>query len=104
MSECDFGAMEAANTIVEAVQSQNEYELHLLLEKSKVDLNEKDQMGRTVLFHAACRGNSEITKLLLENGADATVSDKNGNTPLHLSGYCEIIDLLISYGADVNAR
>lgn len=104
MSKCDFGAMEAANTIVEAVQSQNEYELHLLLVKSEVDLNEKDQMGRTVLFHAACRGNSEITKLLLENGADATVSDKNSNTPLHLSGYCEIIDLLVSYGADVNAR
>ncbi|XP_062592961.1 acyl-CoA-binding domain-containing protein 6-like, partial [Saccostrea cucullata] len=103
MSENDFGAMESASTIIEAVQNQNVHELSMLVDKGEYDLNKRDKMGRTVLFFAVCRGNSEITKILLENGADATIVDRNGNTPLHWSGHCEIIDLLMIYGGDVFA-
>ena len=104
MSECEFDAMESANSIVEAVQNQNEHDLCLMIERGGIDLNIRDNVGRTVLFHAACRGNSAITKILLENGADSTLYDRNGNTPLHLTGHCDVIDLLVSYGADVHAR
>lgn len=104
MLECDFGVMEVVNIIVEVVQGQNEYELYFFFEKSEVDLNEKDQMGRIVLFYVVCRGNLEIIKLLLENGVDVMVFDKNGNMFLYLSGYCEIIDLFVFYGVDVNVR
>ncbi|XP_061163107.1 ankyrin repeat domain-containing protein 46-like [Saccostrea echinata] len=104
MSEKEFGAMESASTITEAVQNQNVHELYMLVDKGGYDLNKRDKMGRTVLFFAACRGNSEITRILLENGADARIVDRNGNTPLHWSGHCEIIDLIVSYGGDVFAR
>nr|XP_022341616.1 ankyrin repeat domain-containing protein 46-like [Crassostrea virginica] len=104
MSECEFDAMESANSIVEAVQNQNEHDLCLMIERGGIDLNIRDNVGRTVLFHAVCRGNSAITKILLENGADSTLYDRNGNTPLHLTGHCDVIDLLVSYGADVHAR
>ena len=104
MSEYYFGAMESANTITEAVQNQDIHELCMLIEKGKHDLNKQDKMGRTVLFFAVCRGNSEMTKILLENGADAAILDRNGNSPLHWSGHCDVIELLVNYGGDVFAR
>ena len=55
----------------------------------------------------------EITKLLLQNGADvhAKLIDSNGNeTPLHSAcsveadGQKEIVEILIEFGANVNAE
>jgi len=49
-----------------------------------------------------------ITAMLLKHGAEATVTSKNGSTPLHLA--CErqahekLIELLVSHGADINAK
>jgi ankyrin repeat protein len=46
--------------------------------------------------------------MLLKYGAEATVTSKNGSTPLHLT--CErkahekLIELLVSHGADINAK
>ena len=54
-----------------------------LLIESGADINAKNTNGQSVLFSSA---RVEITKFLLENGADAGVIDKTGNTPLHIIG------------------
>ena len=46
-----------------------------------------------------------MVKLLLENGADCNVRDKQERRPLHWAsylGYTSIIRLLVEHGADVN--
>ena len=46
-----------------------------------------------------------MVELLLENGANCNIQDKQERRPLHWAsyvGYVEIIKLLVQYGADVN--
>jgi len=61
------------------------------------------------LLDAAGKGNYEITKLLLENGANVNVRNDIDYTPLHnamgkAEKYVKTSELLIQHGADVNAR
>ena len=84
--------------------------LQLLLAHG-ADVNEKDDSGWSLLHYAT--GKPDITKLLLEKGADPNVVDReNGCTPLHYvaSGseegkdYKTVAELLISHGTNVNAK
>ena len=71
-----------------------------------VDVNAKDEDGRTPLLHAAYQGNNEIAELLLANGADVNAKNEVDTTPLHhaaLYGHKETVELFITNGADVNA-
>jgi ankyrin repeat protein len=102
--------------------------ISLLLEKG-ADVNVKDNDGKTPL-HCACgyngcespillvgetplhkaswKGHESVISLLLENGADVNINDKDGKTPLHYAcGYngCEsIVSLLLEKGADIEAK
>src|SRR5713101_704704 len=51
-------------------------------------------------------GKVEITRFLIEHGADATSLASDGRTPLHeasWSGSVEVARLLVDYGADATA-
>ncbi len=51
----------------------------------------------------ACNGNLEIVRYLLDNGADMTIVNSGGCTPLHTAaehGHFEIAKLLLERGAD----
>jgi ankyrin repeat protein len=45
----------------------------------------------------------EVIKVLLEHGADPTLTDHGGDTALHVTRSVEAITLLAAHGADVNA-
>ncbi|CAB0035966.1 unnamed protein product [Trichogramma brassicae] len=47
-------------------------------------INVPDAHGRTPLHFALFRNNKKLVKLLLENGADPTIIDKDGWTTLHI--------------------
>ncbi|CAB0033812.1 unnamed protein product [Trichogramma brassicae] len=49
-----------------------------------VQLNDRDDLGRTPLHWALIRGNRKVVKCLLERGADPTTIDTGGSTPLHV--------------------
>ena len=59
------------------------------------------------LIAAAKRGDTELCKRLLENGADVNAADEVGWTPLHsaaANGKTETCKLLLENGADINAE
>ena len=91
-----------------AVRTNNINELMNLVEQG-VDINWQDSRveGMTALHEAAQKGNIEIVRYLLQNGADINSKNHNGLSPLHIAAYCGekiIVDTLIAAGAEVNIQ
>lgn len=90
-----------------AVVSNDAAEVTGLL-KGQANPNTRDpDTGLTVLMMAACQGNPQIVKLLLDAGADCLTADrKTGATALHKAGQggnLEVARLLLEHGAFVDA-
>ncbi|XP_077268354.1 uncharacterized protein LOC143900633 [Temnothorax americanus] len=71
-----------------------------------VSPNHQDEHGRTPLHISACRGYTEMVRLLLKKGADPNQRDCIGNTPLHLAtvnNKLSVVMLLLTAGTDVLA-
>lgn len=83
--------------------------LSRLLSKNK-SINTRNGVGRTMLNDACSNKSIMIASRLLEMGANVNNADQDGGTPLHdaieaevKSSKLELVKLLITYGADVNA-
>ena len=68
-----------------------------------------DLQGRTPLHWAVAIGQPEAVKRLLRHGADPNIQDVWGHTSLHLAVLNpdlspEMVQILITAGADVNLR
>jgi len=62
--------------------------------KEGVDINEKDEEFRnTPLNTAIANDNESMALLLLENGADASIQDNEGNNALHYAVEHNMIDV-----------
>jgi hypothetical protein len=72
-----------------------------------VDMDARDEDGRTALMVASEGGELEIVKLLIKKGADVNSKDVSGYTALMYVAYngnLDIAELLIRNKADVSAR
>lgn len=73
-----------------------------------VDVNQTDSKGDAPLIIAAYEGYAEVTRLLLEAGADVGALDPGMKaTALHAAAYAGRLDtakLLIQHGIDINKR
>lgn len=61
----------------------------------------------TPLIRATLNRSPRVMEMLLKYGASTTVSDMNGNTPLHLAasfGNSELVQLLLSYNCPKNTE
>ncbi|XP_066547734.1 ankyrin repeat domain-containing protein 45 isoform X2 [Amia ocellicauda] len=75
-------------------------------EKHTMFLQEKDDVGRNILFAACMLGRSEVARELVKRGSDVNESTARGYTPLHCSalwGQLETVKMLVELGADMQA-
>ncbi|XP_046643175.1 serine/threonine-protein phosphatase 6 regulatory ankyrin repeat subunit B-like [Daphnia pulicaria] len=82
--------------------------LNLFLESGKVDINETTpKFGRNALHMAVTKSNTAAADFLLSKGANPNVTDKDGDTPLHVAAEyakdMDIVELLLNHpDVDVN--
>lgn len=69
--------------------------LRFLIFDMKANIELKDQDGQTALHYAASCGHTDIVKYLIGLGANTTVKDADGATPLDIASDQEIVNLLL---------
>uniref|UniRef100_K1PRS0 Inversin n=1 Tax=Magallana gigas TaxID=29159 RepID=K1PRS0_MAGGI len=82
-----------------AVADGNEAIVRALTSVENCNVSALDNMFRTPLHWAAVLGHSAVVALLLENGAEYSVSDSNGATPLHYAAqnnHHETVEVFLS--------
>ena len=75
----------------------------------KADINEQQPIttalsAQTALMYAAQKGHEEMTKYLLDRGADKKLRDKHNNTALMLAEKKQNREIIIMLGGDPDAR
>lgn len=81
-------------------------EIAKILLDAGADINAKCIDGKSTLHYACLKGYDHLVGVLFEHGAKI-FADDTGDTPLHLNTYngnMNILKMLISNGADVNAK
>ncbi|MCB1588631.1 MAG: ankyrin repeat domain-containing protein [Xanthomonadales bacterium] len=72
---------------------------------SGFDVNWQDSIGETALFGAVAWAENAVVVLLLARGAQVSVQNNEGWSPLHWAashGGVDMIDLLVAHGADAH--
>ncbi|XP_078607974.1 uncharacterized protein LOC144879950 isoform X1 [Branchiostoma floridae x Branchiostoma japonicum] len=76
--------------------------------KKKNDkVNKRNERGETPLHMAAIKGDADLLKQLIKQGAEVNAKDFAGWTPLHEAcnhGYYEVAKMLLQAGANVNTQ
>jgi peptidoglycan/LPS O-acetylase OafA/YrhL len=65
------------------------------------------QFQTTVLSWAAIQGDLQSARVLIEKGCDPSISNPDGNTPLHASmffGHYPLVEYLLDQGADITKK
>jgi ankyrin repeat protein len=83
--------------------------IDVVLETEKFDIDGVDNKGRTPLYWAIATNNLETVRHLIQKGADPTVANNDGSTPLHAAVYhvksIETVSLLLgNEQVDINRR
>jgi ankyrin repeat protein len=92
------------DSIFEAALSGMRSEVIEMLDKG-LDINTRDEDGRTVLMYASYDGHSELIRDLLNRGAKVNLQDVNGRTALMLASsgpFPDAVKLLLDHDADPN--
>ncbi len=88
--------------------TDNSHVLGLMLENDKkIEIDERNKIGRTALHLAMTTSNVTSARFLLSKGANPNVADENGATSLHLAadfaGDIDIVELFLNHqDVDVN--
>lgn len=81
--------------------------VRFLVEECGADVNQRDHNAYTPLHHAASRGDTELVRYLVQQGADVMVLSRRGQTTADMANgpvqrvqpFPETLDLLVSLGA-----
>lgn len=78
-----------------------------LLLVNGINIDEKDEEGRTPLFYATAMKKPKLSRILIDNGAKIDEGDNKGMTPLMGAAYFKLLDLvklLVENKADINKK
>ena len=105
---------------VYATNAQNENILHAIVYSGdinrlnfiikqgyKLNIDEKTMDGATPLLISIALRESNMAKVLINNGADVNIPDNEGLTPLHIAcqeGDIELAKVLIEKGANIRSK
>lgn len=98
---------EMIQQLFQLVRTSDAARMKGLFEKGFDAPNIKDGKGNTLLMLASYNEQLEMTRVLLENGADPQIANDMGQIPLAgaaFKGNLEMAKLLIENGANVNAQ
>ena len=90
-----------------AIQQQRSDAVRVHLENGTSFTDLHPQFQTTVLSWAAIQGDLESVRVLIEKGCDPSISNPDGNTPLHASmffGHYPIVEYLLDRGADITKK
>ena len=76
----------------------------LLLDRGANIEEQSRESNATPLHIASSEGETQVLKLLLDRGANVNSTMKDERTPLHEASCSDVAELLIKYGADVEAE
>jgi ankyrin repeat protein len=99
-----------ARAMLKAANSGDVAAVEELLGRNRSLVAARDATGSTPLHRAAWKGHLEVARVLLANGADPNLQDRNehyGGTPLHAAAHGNqkaVVALLVAHGADVHVR
>jgi hypothetical protein len=91
-----------------ATDFEQPYVLAPLIE-AEANVNAKDEYGNTPLYETVFRHREKmitVVEILLAEGADVTVKNKDGRTPLHIAvrRSTTVVSMLLNKGADIHTR
>lgn len=98
-----FASITASNDLFNAVFSDDKLLIRKALEHNRSNLNQKGPGGQTPLMNAVLSGKLNAVEVLLSEGADISIGEKDGYTPMHGAGFqgrSDIARLLIDHGVD----
>ena len=104
-AQLDDETLEIVQQLFELVRQGNTQALIKPLEMG-LAANLRDNNGNSLLMLASYNGHEEMTKLLLQYGADPELANLRHQTPLAgvaFKGYTKIARILVEHGANVNA-
>jgi ankyrin repeat protein len=86
-------------------QNNTDIAMYLIEKGAKCELEDTLMSNFTLLHYACFQGNFTLVKTLLEKQCDPNSIATSCESPVYIAvtkGYVDIVDLLVSYGADVN--
>lgn len=97
------------NVIFDAISYGNTEFIDHLLTFKKLELNNIDIDGNTILHHSLVKENNPLAIKLIKHGANPNIKDEEGNSFLSISALrgivgFEIIETAIKEGFDINAK
>jgi ankyrin repeat protein len=92
--------------VVQAAKDGNREILSRLIAADPTIVDARTASGQTPLHAALAAGHVETALLLIEAGADVSVTDAGGHTPFHIAaekGLVPVVKALLARGADAHA-
>ncbi len=103
----NWSETEGSTSPIHLAAEEGQYDVLMMLLDRGVDVNIKDEHGRTALFYAVEEGQTSEVKLLLEKGADVNAKDELGRTALSFAAeedQTTVAAMLLDAGAEADVK